>query len=243
VRGSGIPFTPPRPLADLVGETARRVPPGADTFPPRRHDDRTGLADQEHDPVTPLAMADLDTALSTFRESLLADVFRVIAVSPAGSAQDAPRRDAFPHGHWRDAVAEVVRSEVTRSLVTMFRGSTPRPAERRGRARRSSRRHRRDDSSSSSIADVSRPGDESAVAALLGEVRATPTPSTGRERTRGIDPRTLPTPDSVGGEQGRGAARELPRGIDQGLSWVYPGGIYPCIISVSTSDTRRGRIS
>jgi len=40
-------------------------------------------------------MADLDTALSTFRESLLADVSRVIAASPAGSAQDAPRWD-FP---------------------------------------------------------------------------------------------------------------------------------------------------
>jgi len=39
-------------------------------------------------------MADLDTALSTFRESLLADVSRVIAASPAGSAQDAPLRDS-----------------------------------------------------------------------------------------------------------------------------------------------------
>jgi len=39
-------------------------------------------------------MADLDTALSTFRESLLADVSRVIAAIPAGSAQDAPRRDS-----------------------------------------------------------------------------------------------------------------------------------------------------
>jgi len=91
---SGIPFTPPPPLADLVDENARRVPPGADTFLPRRQGDRTGLADQKHDPVTPLAMADLDTALSTFRESLLADVSRIIAASPAGSAQDAPRRDS-----------------------------------------------------------------------------------------------------------------------------------------------------
>ena len=32
-------------------------------------------------------------------------------------------------------------------------------------------------------------------------------------------------------------------GTNQGLSWIYPGGIYPCIISVSTSDTDRGRIS
>jgi len=39
-------------------------------------------------------MADLDTALSTFREWLLADVSRVIAASPAGFAQDAPRRDS-----------------------------------------------------------------------------------------------------------------------------------------------------
>jgi len=93
--GSGIPFTPPPPLADLVGETVRRVPPGANAFLPRRTDDRTGLADHEHDPVTPLAMADLDTALSTFRESLLADVSPVIAASPAGSAQDAPRRGSL----------------------------------------------------------------------------------------------------------------------------------------------------
>jgi len=93
--GSGITFTPPPPLADLVDEKARRVPPGAHTFLPRRHGDRTGLADQEHNPTTPLAMADLDTALSTFRESLLADVSRVITASPAGSTQDAPRRDSL----------------------------------------------------------------------------------------------------------------------------------------------------
>jgi len=37
-------------------------------------------------------MADLDTALSTFRDSILVDVSRVIAESPAGSAQDAPRQ-------------------------------------------------------------------------------------------------------------------------------------------------------
>jgi len=41
-----------------------------------------------------MAIADLDTALSTFRESLLAHASRVIAASPAGSAQDAPRRDS-----------------------------------------------------------------------------------------------------------------------------------------------------
>ena len=44
--------------------------------------------------MTTMAIADLDTALSTFRESLLADASRVIAASPAGSAQDAPRRDS-----------------------------------------------------------------------------------------------------------------------------------------------------
>jgi len=117
----------------------------------------------------------------------------------------------------RDAVAEVVRSEDIRSLVTMLRGSTPRPAERRGRARRCAQRRRRDNSSSSSTSDISRSGDESAVAALLGAFRATPTPSTVREGTRGIDPRAQPTPDSAEGEQGGGAARELPRGIDPGF--------------------------
>jgi len=39
-------------------------------------------------------MEDFDTALSTFRESVLADCSRVIAASPAGSTQDAPRRDS-----------------------------------------------------------------------------------------------------------------------------------------------------
>jgi len=92
--GSGIPFTPPRPLTELVGETVRRVPPGADAFLPRRHDERTGLVDRDRGLATPLAIADLDTALSTFRESLLAEVSRVIAASPAGSAQDALRRDS-----------------------------------------------------------------------------------------------------------------------------------------------------
>ena len=92
--GSETPFTPPRSLAALVGEKARRVPPGADTFLPRRRDDRAGLADQGQGPATPLAMADLHTALSTFRESSLAVVSCVIAVSPAGSAQDAARRDS-----------------------------------------------------------------------------------------------------------------------------------------------------
>jgi len=66
----------------------------------------------------------------------------------------------------------------------------PRLAERWGRVRRSSRRYRRDNSTSSSTTEVSRSGDESAVASLLGAFLATPTPSTVREGTRGIDPRT-----------------------------------------------------
>ena len=114
-------------------------------------------------------------------------------------------------------MAEVVRSEVTRSLVKVLRGSTPRPTERRGRTRRCSRRRRRDDSSSSSTTDVSRSGDGSAVAALLGAFRATPTPSTVRVGTRGIDPRAQQTPDSPEGEQGGKPAREIPRGFDLGF--------------------------
>jgi len=132
---------------------------------------------------------------------------------------------------WRDAVAEVVRYEATRSLVTMLRGSTPRPAERRGRARRSSRRRRRDNSSCSSTTDVSRSGDESAVAALLGAYRTTPTPSTVREGTRRIGPSAQPTPDSAEGEQGGGAARELPRGIDPG---------FPTKLSSATGPETKG---
>jgi len=92
--GSGIPSTPPRPLTDLVGKTVGRVPPRADAFLPRRHDERTGWVVQDRGSMTPFAMADQETALSTFRESLLADASRVIAASPAGSAQDAPRRDS-----------------------------------------------------------------------------------------------------------------------------------------------------
>jgi len=156
--------------------------------------------------------------LGAWEEGKVPDSAREPAGGSASRAPPGSRGARDGQGlELRDAVAEVVRSEVTRSLVTMLRGSTPRPAERRGRARRSSRLHGRDDSSSSSTTDVSRSGDESAVAALLGAVRATPTPSTVREGTRGIDPRTLPTPDSVAGEQGGGAARELPRGIDPGF--------------------------
>jgi len=38
-----------------------------------------------------------------------------------------------------------------------------------------------------------------------------------REGTQGIDPRAQPTPHSAESEQGGGAARELPRGIDPGF--------------------------
>jgi len=150
------------------------------------------------------------------------------AREPAGgsSSRASPGSRGAREGQgleWRDAVAEVVRSEVTRSLVTMLRGSTPRPAERRGRARRSSRRRRRgDSSSSSSTTDVSRSGDESTVAALLGAFRATPTPLTVRDGTRGIDPRTQPTPGSEPGERGGWGSRELPRGMDPGFPTHLP---------------------
>jgi len=138
-----------------------------------------------------------------------------------GSSSSAPpgsRNSRKGQGlEWRDAVAEVVRSEVTRSLVPMSRGFTPRPAERRGRARRSSRRRRRDVSFSICTTDVSRLGDESAVAALLGAVRATPPPSKVRDGTRSIDPKTQPAPGSEGGEQRDGELRERFRGTDPGF--------------------------
>jgi len=109
----------------------------------------------------------------------------------------------------------------------MLRGSTPRPAERRGRARRSARRRRRDNSSSSSTTDVSCSEDESSVASLLGAFRATPTPSTIRKGTRGIDPRAEPTSDSAEREQGRGAAPEIPRGIDPRFPTQLPSATGP----------------
>jgi len=124
--GSGIPFTPPPPLADLVDEKARWVPQGADTFLPRLHGDRTGLADQEHDPVTPPAMADLDTALSTFRESLMADISRVIAASPARSAQNAPRRDS-PLDALKSRSKEKTRRHRSPSPSTSSTSSTSSP--------------------------------------------------------------------------------------------------------------------
>jgi len=127
VAGSGVPFTPPRPLADLVGEAVRRVPPGADAFLPRRHAERTGLVDHDRGPETPLAMADLDTALSTFRESLLADVSRVIAASPAGSAQDAPRRDS-PADTRKSRSKEKSRRHRSPSSSSSSSSSSPSPA-------------------------------------------------------------------------------------------------------------------
>jgi len=36
---------------------------------------------------------------------------------------------------------------------------------------------------------------------------------------------------------------QVQTGAHQGSSWIYFRGLYPCIISVSTSDTSRGRIS
>ena len=117
---------------------------------------------------------------------------------------------------WRDAVAEVVLSEITRSLVTMLRGSTPRPAKCRGRVRRSSRRRQRDDSSSASTTDVSRSGDESAVAAFRGVFRAPPTPSTVRHGTQGIDPRAQPTIGLEGGERGEGGRESRPGVLNRG---------------------------
>jgi len=37
--------------------------------------------------------------------------------------------------------------------------------------------------------------------------------------------------------------RQLRQRHYQGLSWIYPQGLYPCIISISAWDTSRGRIS
>jgi len=125
--GAGIPITPPRPLADLVGETVRRVPPGADAILPRRHDERTALVDRDRGSATPLAMADLDTALSTFRESLLADVSRVIAASPAGSAQDAPRRDS-PEDTRKSGTKGKSRRHRSPSSSSSSSSSSPSPA-------------------------------------------------------------------------------------------------------------------
>jgi len=219
----------PPPAREPAGGSSSRAPPGS------RSD--TGAPAREHSAgnhvIGPPALGPGGRSpLCAWEGGAMPDSAR----EPAGGSSS--RAPPCSHGsrdgqglEWRDAVAEDVRSEVSRSLVTMLRGSTPRRADRRGRARLSSRRRQRDDSSSSSTTDVSRSGDESAVSALLRAVRATPTPSTVREGTRGIDPRTLPTPDSVGGEQGGGAARALPRGIDPG---------FPTQLSLATGTEAEG---
>jgi len=219
----------PPPARERAGGSSSRAPPGsrrAKGAPAREHSAGT------HGIGPPALGPGGRSPLVAWEGGAMPNSARGPAGGSCSRAPPGSRGSRDGQGlEWRDAVAEVVRSEVTRSLVTMLRGSTPRPAERRGRARRSSRRQRRDDSSSSSTTDVSRSGDESAVAALLGAVRATPTPSTVRDGTRGIDPRTLPTPDSVGGEQGGGAAQELPRGIDPG---------FPTQLSLATRTEAEG---
>jgi len=216
-RGGG---SVPPPAREPAGGSSSRAPSGsrgAKGAPEREHSSGThGICPPALGPGAKSPLGGWEGG--AMRESAREPAGGSSCRAPPGSrgARDGQRLE------WRDAVAEIVRSEVTRSLATMFRGSTPRSTERRGRARRSSRRHRRDDSSSSSTTDVSRSGDVSAVAALLGAFRATPTPSTVREGTRGIDPRSLPTPDSVGGEQSGGAARDLPRGSDPGSRRNYP---------------------
>jgi len=83
-----------------VDDDIRRVPPrgaAASFLPPRSGP--TGCVTPEgpgqerptREVVTPVVMAYLDNALSSFRTALLADVSRVVMSSPAGSAQDAPR--------------------------------------------------------------------------------------------------------------------------------------------------------
>jgi len=72
-------------------------------------------------------MDDLDTALSTFRESLLADVSRVIAASPAGSAQDAPRRGS-PADTRKSRSKGKVRRHRSPSPSSSTTSSSPSPA-------------------------------------------------------------------------------------------------------------------
>jgi len=98
--GSGLPSVPP--LGGPVAEDVRRRPPRDGSLPARIGGGTGGAPSDEEGkgkiageggdtPETPLRMADLDTVFSSFRASLLADVSRVVAASPAGSAQDAPR--------------------------------------------------------------------------------------------------------------------------------------------------------
>ena len=210
----------PPPAREPSGGSSSRAPSGSRSSkgaPARDHSAGThGIGSPALGPggISPLATLEGGAMPDWAREP----AGGISSRDPAGSrgARDGQGLE------WRDAVAEVVRSEVTRSLVSMLRGSTPRPAERRGRARRSSRRRPRDNSSSSSTTDVSRSGDESAVASLIGALRATTTLSTVRDGIRSIDPRAQPTPDSVGGEQAGGGTREVPRGIDSGFPTKPP---------------------
>jgi len=72
-------------------------------------------------------MADLDTALSNFRESLLADVSRVIAASPAGSTQDAPPRGS-PADTRRSRSKGKARRHRSPSPSSSSTSSSPSPA-------------------------------------------------------------------------------------------------------------------
>jgi len=188
----------PQPAREPAGESSSRAPPGsrsANGAPARKHSAGT------HGTGPPALGPGGRSPLGAWEGGEMPHSEREIACGSSSRAPPGSRGAREGQGlEWRDAVAHVLRSEVARSLVTMLRGSTPRPAGRRGRAQRSSHRHRSDDPSSSSTTDVSRSGDESAVAALLGAFRATPTPSTVREGTRGIDPKNQPTTDSVWGE-------------------------------------------
>jgi len=174
----------PPPGREPAGGSSSRAPPGsrsAKGAPAREHSAGT------HCIGVPALGPGGRSPFGTSEGGVMPESAREPAGGSSSRAPPGSRRARDGQGlEWRDAVAEVVRSEVTRSLVTKLRGSTPRPAERRGRARRSSRRRRRDASSSSSTTEVSRSGDESAVAALLGAFRAPPTPSTVRDGTRGI---------------------------------------------------------
>ena len=164
--------TPP-PAREPAGGSSSRAPPGsrsAKRAPAREHGART------HGIGPPALGLRGRSPLGAWEGGAIPDSARKPASGSSSRAPAGSRGARKGQGlEWRDAVAEVVRSKVTRSLVTMLPGSTPRPAECRGRGRRSSRRRRQDDSSSSSTTDVSLSADEAAVAALLGAFRATPT--------------------------------------------------------------------
>ena len=103
---SGHPRAPT--LLETVAETIRRAPlgTGIGALLPRRLGQRGSdgdalghAADSPGRTGSPIAMADLDVALSSFGESLLAEVSRVIAESPAGDAQSTPRCHRLAHTH------------------------------------------------------------------------------------------------------------------------------------------------